>query len=250
MKLLFIFSFVLYPFFYTVAQDVNSIVKEAERLEAVPDETAAFHKFRDVLKIQPLNIYALTKCSELCSRIGKRQADGKLRDSYYEAAKIYAQTALRIDPVNSNASCAMAMALGRSSMSKSGKEKINTAKEIRKYVDIALKSDPNNFLAWHILGRWHYEISNLNFFERTAVKLFYGGIPESSLKESISAFERSRAITPGFILNYFEMAKAYHRNDQTANAISAIKTMLSLPIQTEDDQQTKEEGKKLLKAWQ
>ena len=237
-------------FLYPAAQDIGVLLKEAERLEAVPDEAGAYSKFKEVLKLKPTHLEALIKCSELCSRIGKRQATPQARDGYYEAARIYAQTALKIEPLNSNACCVMAMALGRSSMNKSGKEKINTAKEIRKYVDIALKTNPNNFLAWHILGRWHYEISNLNFFERAAVKIFYGGVPESSLKESIAAFEKTRTLMPGFILNYFEMAKAYFKNDDNAKAVAAINTMLTLPNQTEDDPATKEEGKKLLKVWQ
>ncbi len=248
-SLLFIFLS-LCSFFYPSAQDFSGLIKEADRLESVPDETAAFEKFKEVLKISPTNLHALSKCSELCSRIGKRQKDGKLRDSYYAAARIYAETALKIDPVNYEASCSMAIALGRSTMSKSGKEKMNNAKDIRKYVDISIKSNPNYFLSWHVLGRWHYEISSLNFFERAAVNIFYGGLPSSSFKESIAAFEKSQSLTSGFILNYLELAKAYHKIDENEKAISIIKNMLTLPNHTEDDNAIKENGKKLLNDWQ
>ncbi len=240
----------LFPFSCLFAQDINAVIKEADRLELIPDEIAAFVKFKEALRMHSTNLYALSKCSELCSRIGKRQPDTKLRENYYEAARIYAATALKIDPRNSDANCAMAMALGRATMSKSGKEKINNVKDIKKYVDISLQSNPNNFKAWHVLGRWHYELSNLNFFERGAVKLFYGGLPESSLRLSIAAFEKAQSITTGFILNYIEMAKAYQRNDQVSKAITLLKTMLTLPNQTEDDSEIKEAGKKLIKAWE
>ena len=104
------------------AQDINALIKEGNRLESVPDEKAAFHKFKEVLKLNATNIYALNKCSELCSRIGQRETrNTKLRDEYYLAAKIYAETSLKIDPKNSEANCVMAIALGRSSLSKSGK---------------------------------------------------------------------------------------------------------------------------------
>ena len=233
-------------FLCPAAQDITALIKEADRLEAVPDEMAAFAKFKEVLKIKPTNLHALSKSSELCSRIGKRQTDHKLRNEYYAAAKIYAETALKLDPTNAEASCSMAIALGRSTMSKSGKEKIANAKDIRKYLDISLKSDPNYFLAWHVLGRWHYEISSLNFFERSAVKLLYGGLPASSFRESVAAFERSEALTSGFILNYFELAKAYQRNGQTSKAISTLKLLLTLPNHTEDDPMIKEDSRKML----
>jgi tetratricopeptide (TPR) repeat protein len=112
-----------------------------------------------------------------------------------------------------------------------------------------LKNDPQNFKAWHILGRWHYELSNLNLLERAAVKVLYGGVPAASIKESIQAFEKARSIVPGLILNYLEMAKAYKQHDQRDKAIAYLKFMLSLPNQTEDDTAIKEMGKKLLKEW-
>jgi len=233
-------------FLRPAAQDVTALVKEADRLEAIPDEVAAFEKFKEVLKIKPTNIHALSKASELCSRIGKRQKDHALRDSYYAAAKTYAETALKVDPNSAEASCSMAIALGRSTMSKTGKEKIENAKEIRKYIDIALKANPNYFLAWHVLGRWHYEISGLNFFERSVVKLFYGGLPAASYKESVAAFERSEALTPGFILNNYELARAYNRNGENEKAITTLKRLLTMPNHTEDDPAIKEDSKKML----
>ena len=249
MKILFSLTLVLFPFLHPMAQDISAMIREADRLESIPDEKGALSAFQEVLKIRPTQLYALSKCSELCSRIGKRQTDNKDRDRYYEAARIYAFTAIKIDSLNSDANCSMAMALGRFTMSKSGKEKIITAREIRKYVDQALKSDPDNFKAWHVLGRWHYEISNLNIFEKAAVNLFYGGLPPSSINDAIRAFERSQSITKGFILNYFELAKAYHRNDEDAKAISALRIMLTMPDQTEDDPGIKADGKKLIEHW-
>lgn len=236
-------------FFQSNAQDVAAMMKEVDRLEFVPNEKAAFAKCKEILKIQPLNIFALNKASELCSRIGKRQTVSKQSEDYYAAAKTYANIALKINPNNSESNCVMAIALGRSSLNKSGKEKIISAKEIKKHVDIAIKNDPTNFKAWHVLGRWNYEISTLNAFEKTAVKLLYGGLPPASLNASIAAFEKSNSLTDGFILNYLEMAKACDRNNQRDKAIALLHKMLTKPNQTEDDPDIKELGKSMLKQW-
>ncbi len=239
------------PGMFSYAQDVAALIKEGNRLEAIPDEKAAFHKFKEVLKHNATNIYALNKCSELCSRIGQRETvNTKLRGDYYKAAKIYAETALKVDPKNSEANCVMAIALGRSSMTKSGRDKIENAKEVKKYVDAAIAGDAGNFKAWHVLGRWQYEISNLNSLERGLVKLFYGGLPPATLKQSIASFEKARALRPEFLLNYFEMAKAYKDNDNKAKAIAYLQLMITLPNQTEDDPAIKNRAKALLKDWQ
>ncbi|MGG9962609.1 hypothetical protein [Ferruginibacter sp. SUN106] len=250
MKLLYVFLISILTFLSAASQDVDAVIKEADRLEAVPDEKAALAKFKEALKIRPTHLHALSKSSELCSRIGQRQTNTKLRDDYYTAARIYAQTALTLDSTNSEANTSMAIMLGRSTLTKSGKEKVASAKDLKKYVEAAIKSNPSNFLAWHVLGRWHYEISNLNMVERAAVKVFYGGFPPSSLKESIAAFEKSKALTSGFILNYLELAKAYHRNNQDDKAIALLKEMMLIPNHTEDDPTIKETGKKYLEDWQ
>lgn len=249
MKLILISLFSILAFLKPAAQDIASIVKEAEKLEEKPDELAALKKYKEALKLHPTHLKALYKSSELCSRIGQRQKVAKTRDAYYTAAKIYAETALKVDANSSEANTSMAIALGRSTMTKSGKEKVMAAKDLKKYVDAALKANPSNFLAWHVLGRWHYEISNLNALERAAVKVFYGGFPASSLKEGIAAFEKAKALSPGFILNYLELAKAYHRNDDDAKAKATLTAMMLLPDYTEDDPTIKETGKKYLKDW-
>ena len=100
------------------------------------------------------------------------------------------------------------------------------------------------------MGRWQYEISNLNSVERGLVKLFYGGLPPATLKQSIASFEKARALRPEFLLNYYEMAKAYKDNDQKAKAIAYLQLMLTLSNQTEDDAAIKEKSRALIKEWE
>ncbi len=243
----FLVSLILIPVFFTsAAQNIDALIKEADRLEALPNEQAALSKFKEALQLKPSNLHALSKSSELCSRIGQRQNNTALRDDYYNAAIIYATAALKIDSTNSDANTSMAIMLGRSTLTKSGKEKVILAKDLKKYVEAAIKSNPLNFLAWHVLGRWHYEISNLNFIEKAAVNIFYGGFPPSSLKEAITAFEKAKALSPDFILNYFELAKAYYRNNQKSKAQALLTQMMLIPNHTEDDPSLKEKGKKML----
>ena len=171
-----------------------ALIKEGDRQEASMNEAAAYQIFLSVLKLQPVNIYALNKCSELMQQDRQNgKAISKSRDDYYQAAKTYASIALKLNPINGEANCVMAIALGRISLSKSGKEKIQFAREIKKHIDVAIKNDPNNFKAWHVLGRWHYELSTLSMIERAAVKVFYGGVPIASIKESIRAFEKAKS---------------------------------------------------------
>ena len=232
------------------AQDFNELIKEADHQEAIPNEKGALHNFKEALKLQPLNLYVLTKCSELCSRIGNREKDHKSRDSYYHAAMTYAEIAIKYHPNSDESHVVMAIASGRIALTKSGKEKISFVKDIKSHADKAVKINPANFKAWHIIGKWNYEVSNLNMLEKAATKVFYGGLPASSFKAAIEAYEKAKALNPNFALNYLELAKAYKKNNEKAKAISMLKLAQSVPVKTEDDPRIKREAAELLKSWE
>jgi tetratricopeptide (TPR) repeat protein len=136
--------------------------------------------------------------------------------------------------------------MGRKALIESGSERINAVKEIKTNADKAVALNPNHGRAWHVLGKWHYEVSNLNGLEKAALKIIYGGLPKSSLSESIKCYEKAKQLEPNFALNSLELAKAYHRNDEDEKAIPLLKQLPNIPAKTEDDARIKAEGKKLL----
>jgi len=236
---------------FLYGQDVNSIIKEADQLNASMNDAQAIIKYKEALKIQPSNIYVLCKCSELCSRIGGRLKDDKVKqDDYYGTARTYARAALRVNPRYSDANFVMALVTGREALQKSGKEKIEAVKDIKKYADLAIQYDPNNYKAWYVLGKWYYEISALNYFERTAVKVFYGPLPPAGIDDAIHCFEKTKSINPGFILNYLTLAKAYKKKDDEIAAKQNLMVMFTFPDKTQDDEKIKSEGRDLLKKWE
>jgi tetratricopeptide (TPR) repeat protein len=232
------------------SQDAGSLLKEAEVQEQLFHENEAFLKYAEVLQKDPNNLVALWKCSELSSRIGARQTDKEKMRPYFSAAKNYAGAALRVDPNSSEANCAMAFALGRVSGISGTKERVELAKDVKVYAETAIRLDKNNFRAWHILGRWNYEVSNLNIAEKSFARLFYGRIPSATLDDAIFDFEKSRLLNPAFLLNYLELAKCYHRKDDDKKASITLRTMLSMPNMMYDDIRAKTLARKLLAEWQ
>jgi hypothetical protein len=242
-----LFFVLLYaPVFTMAQQNISKILQDAFAIELKPDESNALKKYKEVLAIQPTNLVALCKSSELCCRIGQRQTTQSLKENYYLAAKIYAETAIKIDSSYSNGYAMLAMSIGRRSIGKPGKQKVEMAKDLKKYCDLAIKYDANNYLAYHILARWHYELSNLNSLEKAAIKIMYGSLPAASIKSSILLFEKAKILQPLFVLNYYELARAYLKNSQKHQAKMVLDEMQKQPNVTEDDADVKESGKKLL----
>lgn len=226
------------------------VVKEGYNLEKQFKEKEALIKFREANVLSPNDLPVLYKCSELCSRIGNRESNNTLRDKYYNSALAFAKQALMLYPQSDEANLAMSIAMGRIALTKSGKEKISSVKEIKTFAENAISLNSNNYKAWHVLGKWYYEVSNLNFFEKAAIKMIYGGLPDASFAKSIMAFEKARSLSKNFCLNHLELAKAYHRNNNNPKAVIIIQELLKMSNFTEDDVYIKSTAEKLLKDWQ
>lgn len=232
------------------SQDAKALIKEAEALETAYKEADAFKKYLEVLRIQPDNLTALCKASELSCLIGNRQKSKATRLEYFKSGKKYAETALRVNPNYSEANFVMSMAMGRMALLLSGREKIAAVNDIKKYAENAVRNDPRNFKAYHVLGKWHFEVSSLSSFERMGARLLFGGLPPSSFSESIRNYEKSRLISPEFALNYLEIAKAYRKNEQENKAIEVLQKLQTLPVKNADDPRIKREGNEMLKELQ
>jgi len=236
--------------FLLFSQDTGQLLKEAQQQESLLHESEAFLKYAQVLKKDPANLIALCKCSELSSRIGARQPDKEKMKPYFFAAKNYASAALSVNTNSSEANGAMAFALGRISKVSTTKERVILARDVKYYVDKAIRLDPSNFRAYHILGRWNYDVSDLNVAERSFARVFYGKLPNASLDDAISDFEKSRSLNPAFILNYYELARSYHRMGQDKKAIAYLRILLGLPDLIYDDARVKIIARQLLTEWQ
>jgi tetratricopeptide (TPR) repeat protein len=238
--LLLSFSGVLY------AQTADELVEQAKQLEKQMNENAALSRYKEVLKIQPDNVPALTGASELCSREGYRQKkeDDKVRN--YDDARSYAEQAIKLAPENADANYVMAVAMGRKAMTAGAKEKVAAVKEVKKYAELAIKFNPSYAKAYHVLGKWNYEVANLNTFEKAAAKMLFGGLPEGTLGSAISNYEKCRKLDPSIVLNYLELARAYKENEEQDKAIETLRKAVSLRSVYQDDADIKSQCKKML----
>ena len=232
------------------AQDVQYLVQQGAELEKAMKDEEALVKYLEALKLAPNDLRALCKASEIYSILGNRQQDKKKKMDYFKAAKTYAGSALAQSPSDADANYVMAVAMGRMALISSGKEKVQHVRDIKKYCDAAIAANPNHFRALHVLGKWHLEVTTLNFAEKAALKVIYGGLPPASLAQAVGYFEKARSIDPSFVLNYLELAKAYKENGQSDKAIDVLNRMIKLPPKTADDPSYKAQGKKMLESLQ
>lgn len=232
------------------AQDVDALMKEAEKFERDLKETEALSKYKDILSAQPENTKALWKAAELTGRIGNRVKDEKQRATQFEVAKTYALSALKASHEDADVNYAVAITAMRFASITGGKERARYLRDMKSYADSALLVNPNHARALYVLGKWNFEITTMNVADKAAVKVLFGGMPKASLDDAIVNFEKARTADPFLVIDYLELANAYVKFHRTDKAIEVLNKMIRLPPRTEDDQELKAQGKALLASLQ
>ena len=248
----FLFSvFLSFVFFTAWSQDINVLLKEADNFEKQQKETEALDKYKQILLQQPTHVKALVKSAELNTSLGNRQSDKNSKRLYYETALSFANRAFTADSTQADACYAMSMASGKMvDIETENKKIVAYVKDIKKYADKALAINPNHAKANYTMGKWHYEMANLSGIKKTAVKLFYGGLPEGTFEQAIQYMEKCKTLEPYFATNYLDLAKAYKDDRKPAQAMEVLNKLVKLPTRTSDDIAVKAEGAKLLESMQ
>lgn len=233
------------------AQDINILLKEADTFEKQQKEAEALEKYKQVLLINPAQLKALVKAAEMNVSLGGRQTDRNSKRLYYETALSFAKRAFESDSMQADACYAMAMTSGKMTDVESENKKIVMyVKDVKRYAGQALALNPDHARANYVLGKWHYEMATLSGLKKTAVKLFYGGLPEGTLDAAIQYMEKCKSLEPYFVNNYLDLARAYKENRKPAQAIEVLTKLVRLPTRATEDTSLKAEGVKLLESMQ
>ena len=162
----------------------------------------------------------------------------------------YAGRAVKCDPDNANARLSLAICYGKAAFLESARRRIEMAGLIRKEAEAALRLDPGLDYAWHVLGRWNYELANFNAALRFLAETIYGKFPDASNERAAECFEKALAIRSDRVIHHVELGRAFAALGRKQEAIAELKKGLSLPSREKDDDESKDRARKALAALQ
>lgn len=195
----------------------------------------------------PGNGRVLWRLARTRTDVAERTDDRRERRRLLRLAIEEAEQAVQALPSNSNAHLTMAVVAGRKAMISRTREKIDLSRTVREYADMAVDLDSLNDLAWHVRGRWHFEVTELGFLARNFVRLAYGGLPDASIGEAESDFRRAIELHDRVVHRY-ELGRVLLEQDRIPEAREQLRIAVEMPREDVTDPVYKERARELLQG--
>ena len=169
----------------------------------------------------------------------------KQTEIYYKGFE-YAKKALKMDPDNGYANFWYAAYIGKIGLLEGTKQKILNSYKVQQYGMKAIKLAPEYEHCYHLMGRWHYELAELSWFERNVASLVYATPPKGSYKEAIKLFKQAIKINSIEIRHHYWLAKTYQAIDEKELAKKEFEIVVSLKPKDKKDKIMQVKSKKNL----
>jgi len=216
------------------------------------DPRSTADRFEAVLREDSLDATANWRAAIALVDVGKQTPDNKksaTRDSLYRTAERYARRAVRLAPGSADAHFALALALGKVSLTLGAKQRIKLAAEIRSEALNAITIDSTHDGAWHVLGRWNAEVERLSNLEEFFAKAVLGGkvLGLASWDEALRCMRNAVRYRPDYIYHHLDLAEMLIERKRPEEARPELSRILELPIRDAMDPQYRARAEALLK---
>jgi tetratricopeptide (TPR) repeat protein len=247
--LLLIVLFTTPPFVHAQeAEYFINFMREGDAAYAKFDNEEASGFYQKAITSNPKDYEATWKLARAHIDLGKKLSAHQKRTSYFERARDYARKAIGLDPNGEKGHLYLSIALGRIALDTNAKQRVRLSKKIRSEVGIALNIDPQDDIAWHVLGRWHRRVSSLSWIEKKFAKIFFGGVPgEASMEKAIECFKKAIQLNNAHINHHLELAMTYDHLRQKDLASAEYSKVIELPVKKWDDHDHKAEAEERLR---
>jgi len=226
--------------------DVAGVIAQGDACDRKYQPDQALKFYQQAEKEQPENASLLVKIAR--QHIYRMNSLGTDAEKLVEGktALAYSEHAVKLAPKECDPHLSVAICLGKITPFLGNRESVEASRRIKQSADIAVKLDPQNDLAWHILGRWNQTLANLGSGKRLIAKIVYGEIPAASNDEAIRCFQKAISLKPNRLIHSIELGRTYAQMGNPNEARKWINKGLAMPNQDFDDPETKQRGRQTL----
>lgn len=204
----------------------------------------------EAVRAEPASYEANWRLAFVLLDLGKQTPEERkdpLRDSLYVEAESYARRATAAKADGADGYFVLANAVGRTSLTKGKKERVQHAVEIRNAARRAIELDPRHDGAYHVLGRWHAEVQRLSSLQRFFAKNFMGAaiFNEASWDEAERLLRVAVDLRPQWIYHRLDLAEILSDRGKWREAKTQLDAIATLPAVEPMDAAYKQQARRL-----
>jgi tetratricopeptide (TPR) repeat protein len=173
-------------------------------------------------------------------------ADEKEQLDLYRIAGWYAERSIVADSLIADGHTWRAAALGNIAMYEGGKTKIRLTHEIRNELDLAIRLNPSDDIAYSILGSFYIALGDVSWIERQLAAIFLGRLPEGGFPEAEQALRKAIALAPDVIRHHFELGRLYLLMGRDSDARTELQRVTALRPSTGSDPRTQKSAERMI----
>ena len=228
------------------ADDVTDLIAAGDVFDLTFQASKALENYLPADKLDPKNVPLLVRIARQYRHLMTDAETTKMKLKIGNLSLVYAKRAAALAPTDSEAQLSPAISYGKMLPLLSNREQFDASPRIREAAQKAIKLDPLNDTAWHVLGRWHQALANVSAVRRALGQLFYGKLPVTTNEEAIKCFDKAITINPNRLRHYVELGRTYAQMGKNATARRFIEKGLAMPDLEKDDPDIKRLGRETL----
>jgi len=241
-----ILSIVLILAGFVIAQGFGDLINKSDAKHDVDDFSATFKLLKQAEQLEPNNFEVIWRLARAHFDFSDNSEDEAVISKNIYAGFDYADRALKMDANRAESHKWYGILIGRKGELEGTKQKILNSYEVKSHTLKAIELDPSDDGNFHVMGRWHYTLADLSWFERKIAGLIYATPPQASFKEAAEYFQQAINIAPDEIRHYVWLGKTYEKLDNIDAAKSAYNAGLAITAENDSDRILQKEAKELL----
>jgi tetratricopeptide (TPR) repeat protein len=226
--------------------EIAALLAQGDAFDARLDNARALQSYLQAEKLGATDPDTLTHVArQYALLMNDAQSDDQQR-RLGEKALEYSKRAVAENPAHAKSVLSVAICYGRLVRFQDTRTKIEYSRYVKDYAEKALKLDPTDSYAWHVLGAWNYELAQMGAFSRAIVKVVYGGMPPASNEEAERLFRKAVELAPERVSHHAELGRTLAALGKKNEARLELNKALALPSREKDDAESKKRATETL----
>jgi tetratricopeptide (TPR) repeat protein len=250
-----ILSFAFFGFAQDTPEDsavlvdpVADLLMQAEVAHDAKDYEATMKLLKAAEALDGQNEEVLWKISRGYFDFADRKPnDVEYKKQYIYDGRTYAERALALNDKSAGGHKWYAIHHGQIGEAEGTEQKIKNSYGMRDHTMLAIKYDPSNAGNYHVMGRWHYALSDLSWLERQVASIIYATPPEASFEEALEFFKKAHDLDKKDIRNMLYIGYCHDELGNEKEAAAWFEMAINANATSESDRGLQAEAKEALK---